>query len=347
MKIRRKNKNYLCLFLAGIMSLSIAANGDAVKSTSELEIESGKLKNELSTLNEEVVAMQIAIQDAENQLLLLEDDIARTETSLEVAKKEEAQQYTDMKNRIQFMYESGELTFLEILCEAEDMQDFLNRADFMSTINEYDRNMLNKYTETKIRVEEDKAALEKTKTDLQTLKEETAKRESELEEKVKVTQIDLNQVRADLAEARANETANSGTNPEVNEGGNSSGGGGQYTPSAGELDIFAGILDCEAISNYTARLAVATVIMNRVNSSKFSNTITGVIYAKGQYPPATSGKLDSVLARGPSALSYQVARDAMNGARVDSVSNCYYFLYAPSTNRVGVEIGNNLFFPVW
>ena len=87
--------------------------------------------------------------------------------------------------------------------------------------------------------------------------------------------------------------------------------------------------------------------MNRVQSPRFPNTISGVIYASGQFEPVWTGRLDKVLNDGPTDLSMQVAQDAINGARLSSVAHCYYFLYAPSTNRDGVNVGNNLFFPSW
>ena len=94
-------------------------------------------------------------------------------------------------------------------------------------------------------------------------------------------------------------------------------------------------------------LAVATVIMNRVSSPLFPNSISGVVYAPGQFQPVSTGKLARVLANGPSSIAYTVAKDALNGTRLKEVSHCYYFLYAPSTSRQGVIVGDNLFFASW
>ena len=80
-------------------------------------------------------------------------------------------------------------------------------------------------------------------------------------------------------------------------------GGGTPNVSSSELDVFAAILQCEAYQDYDSMLAVATVIMNRVYSPLFPNTITEVIYAPGQFEPTWSGRLDTVLAQGPTALS--------------------------------------------
>lgn len=71
------------------------------------------------------------------------------------------------------------------------------------------------------------------------------------------------------------------------------GGGSDATHD--ELTTFAALLDCEAIHDYNSMLAVATVIMNRVESPLFPNSIHGVIYATRQFEPVWSGRLDSVL----------------------------------------------------
>lgn len=66
--------------------------------------------------------------------------------------------------------------------------------------------------------------------------------------------------------------------------------------SASELEIFAALIECEAGStDYDGMLAVASVVMNRVNHRYYPDTITGVIYQSGQFSPVASGKLDKVL----------------------------------------------------
>ena len=146
-------------------------------------------------------------------------------------------------------------------------------------------------------------------------------------------------------------SANSGSsNPgSSNSGNNTSGGTTNNSGSSAnksDLDLLAAIIQCEAYQNYDSLLAVATVIMNRVYDSRFPNSISGVVYAAGQFEPAFSGRLEYVLNAGPTSLSYQVAQDAINGARLAEVADCYYFLYA-GTGHSGINIGGNVFFPSW
>ena len=141
-------------------------------------------------------------------------------------------------------------------------------------------------------------------------------------------------------------SANSGNS---NSGNNASGGSTNNNGSSAnksDLDLLAAIIQCEAYQNYDSLLAVATVIMNRVYDSRFPNSISGVVYAAGQFEPAFSGRLEYVLNAGPTSLSYQVAQDAINGARLAEVADCYYFLYA-GTGHSGINIGGNVFFPSW
>lgn len=147
------------------------------------------------------------------------------------------------------------------------------------------------------------------------------------------------------------DSANSGSsNPgSSNSGNNASGGSTNNSGSSAnksDLDLLAAIIQCEAYQNYDSLLAVATVIMNRVYDSRFPNSISGVVYAAGQFEPAFSGRLEYVLNAGPTSLSYQVAQDAINGTRLAEVADCYYFLYA-GTGHSGINIGGNVFFPSW
>ena len=92
-----------------------------------------------------------------------------------------------------------------------------------------------------------------------------------------------------------------------------------------DLTLLAAIIFCEAGNQpYNGKVAVGAVIMNRVNSSRFPNTIREVIYQRGQFSPAMSGKLDRVLASGniPSSC-YDAARAALNGS--NPIGNALFF----------------------
>lgn len=89
-------------------------------------------------------------------------------------------------------------------------------------------------------------------------------------------------------------------------------------------------------------LAVATVIMNRVASPAYPNNLHDVIYQSGQFAPTWNGSLNKVLKQGASSTAYQVAQDALAGARHSAVINCLQFRSA-STGVSGVNVGEMYF----
>ena len=108
----------------------------------------------------------------------------------------------------------------------------------------------------------------------------------------------------------------------------------------GELDLLAAIIQCEAGGeSHTGKVAVGAVIMNRVRSGQFPNTITDVVYQSGQFSPVASGILSSVLSQGARSDCYQAAQEALNGS--NPVGGALYF---NSGSGRGIQIGNQHFY---
>lgn len=94
--------------------------------------------------------------------------------------------------------------------------------------------------------------------------------------------------------------------------------------SKSELDMLAAIIQCEAEGeSYTGKVAVGAVVLNRVKSSKFPNTIEGVIKQKGQFSPVASGRFARVLSNGANSECYKAAKDALNGS--NPIGNALFF----------------------
>ncbi len=368
MKLRLKRGGKIIVTLACSAALLLSAIPVHAEDKESLENKTSDLQNQLTDINEELLAISDKISTAEMQVEITDGEIQRTKDSLAEAEANEAKQYEDMKSRIKYMYETGNATMLEMLFSADNMTDFLNKADFIQNISDYDRDMLLELQKTQKKIADQKDTLEAQQTSMQDLKNSLKKRQNELVSKAQSTSTDLAAYNAQLEKVRADEAAklaaeaaaqaaakaaaeaSSNNVANVNSGGTGSGtiiNGGGTNVSGSDLDVFAAILDCEAMHDYNSMLAVATVIMNRVQSPAFPSSISDVVYAGGQFEPVWTGRLDSVLANGPSDLAYSVAQDAINGSRLADVSDCYFFLYAGATDRPGVNIGNNLFFPSW
>lgn len=117
---------------------------------------------------------------------------------------------------------------------------------------------------------------------------------------------------------------------------------GQYTTDADTTLLLAALIQCEAGSEiYEGKLAVASVVMNRVRSGAYPNSIHGVIYASGQFTPALSGKVNQVYeARSMNDECIRAAEEAISG--VSNVGD--YTHFRRNNGRDGIVIGHHVFY---
>ena len=381
---KRRLKAGVALLCSATMTFALATPYSFADEKETLENKTSDLQSQLAGINQDLLKISDEISDTQMRVTIVNSEILRSEDELAISQQNEDQQYENMKSRIKYMYENGNSNMLELLFSAESMSDFLNKADFIQNISQYDRDMLSELQNIHADIENQKMALQNQQDSLNNLENELQQQQAALQQKADETSTDLAQFQAQLQQIREQEaakaaaeaaakaqqqaqasanasssgnttssnttngsgSANSGSS---NSGNNTSGGTTNNSGSSAnksDLDLLAAIIQCEAYQNYDSLLAVATVIMNRVYDSRFPNSISGVVYAAGQFEPAFSGRLEYVLNAGPTSLSYQVAQDAINGARLAEVADCYYFLYA-GTGHSGINIGGNVFFPSW
>lgn len=329
----------------------------AEPSTKELENTTSGLQSELNNLNSQLATLSKELDDASAQIEAKTQEVEKAKLDLVAAELNENSQYTAMKSRIQFMYEGGSASLLEILFSSESMADFLNKAEFVSTISEYDRKMLDDLRKIRTDIEKKQTDIEAQQAELTKLQKELSAKQETLNSKVSSTSSQLSDYSAQLTRAREAEAAaaaaaareaaaknNSNSGVTNGNGGGSINNGGSADASTSELVLFAAILEAEAGgTNYEGLLAVSTVVMNRVESPRYPNTLSGVIYQSGQFAPTWDGALQRVLAKGPTSTAYQVAQEALGGTRHASVIGCYQFR-SSSTGVPGISIGGNTFF---
>ena len=105
--------------------------------------------------------------------------------------------------------------------------------------------------------------------------------------------------------------------------------------------MLAALVECEAGGeSYDGQLAVASVVVNRVKSGAFPNTVSGVIYQGGQFSPVASGRFAMVLAKGAAGSCTQAANAALSGNT--NVSSLYFC--QASSGVSGTVIGNHVFY---
>ena len=116
---------------------------------------------------------------------------------------------------------------------------------------------------------------------------------------------------------------------------------GAVSASYDDVTLLGALIQCEAGSEpYEGKLAVGAVVMNRLRAG-YAGSISGVIYQSGQFTPASSGALASVLASGVSGSCIQAAQEAIAGA--SNVGGATSFRNAAS-GASGIVIGNHVFF---
>lgn len=320
------------------------------------------LQSDLKDLNAQMTAVSEKLEELEGEIADKEEAIRITGEEIEEAKKTEAWQYDCMVKRIQYMYESGETDYLELLFSAQSFSDFLNYSDYFSAIADYDENMMAEYEATRQRIEEEEAKLLQEKADLDDLylaaeteknkvsslisqtnsniqkygdKIATAEEEARAyEAELKKKEEDIETLKKIIEQEKAlSAAAAKATWRDISE----------VTFADGDKKLLANIIYCEAGAEpYAGKLAVGAVVINRVLSSKYPDTVVGVIYQKSQFSPVASGRYELALAVDKAnADCYKAAEEAMSG--VTNVGSCLYFR-TPIDGLTGIAIGGHIFY---
>lgn len=113
--------------------------------------------------------------------------------------------------------------------------------------------------------------------------------------------------------------------------------------SGNEVQLLGALIQIEGGNQpYEGQLAVGAVVMNRVRSGSYPNTIADVIYAPGQFPYA-SARVHEVMAKGVKASCLQAAQEAINGA--SNIGSFTHFKSARSSvNGASIVIGGHIFY---
>ena len=329
---------------------------------SEMTEAKESLQSELNTLNSQLTEVSNTLASLEEQIETKESEIETTKSNLETAKQTEEDQYEAMKKRIQFIYEEQNFMLLEMLFQAQSFGDFLNHSEFVEAMSAYDRQQLQEYEATRQYIEEQEAALETELAELEGYKTEQVAEQSRvsgmvsttsnniseytssisaaeaeaLEKEAEIAQqnADIKALEAQLAEEiRLSNLASSSAWRDISE----------VSFAEGDRYLLANLIYCEAGSEpYEGKLAVGAVVINRVLSSVYPDTVVGVIYQNKQFSPVNSGRLALALASDKATADcYTAADQAMSG--VTNVGNCVYFR-TPVEGLSGINIGNHVFY---
>ena len=323
-----------------------------------------ELEKQPNSLNEQISLLEADIVEKEKAVQLKEKEVQEAEEAVN-------RQYEDMKKRIQYMYENGQGNMLNYMASAltGDIADALNQAEYAVNINRYDREMLADYKKAKADLEEQKKALVEEQEALALLKEETEKKKQQVASQQKATgskisEFDelLDQVSGEVSSMeeliaektkilnqlikKAEEEERQARIAAAKQAASSMSGGAITTGDSQishhvvglsdyELMLLATMIYCEAGNQgWEGQTAVGYVIMNRVRSSLYPNSLEAVLRQSRQFEPAGSGRFDLVLkAEQDPDIPNIVTESCWNAAKtvVNGTSN----------------VGDSLFFRTW
>lgn len=212
----------LCLALAGIMAASApqavfatSISGmekekkEAQKALDEANADAKKAEQQKNAAQSEVKSLTAELTDLISEISLLESDIAakdeqiiQAQADYDAAKEKEESQSEYMKMRIQFMYEKGDTEFLDVLLRVSSIEEFLNKSEYIESIYEYDKKMMEEYRDTKLAVEAYKNQLEEDKAEMEGMQLEYEGQKANLETTIAKKRTEVSNFDAQLEQAK-------------------------------------------------------------------------------------------------------------------------------------------------
>ena len=332
------------------------------------QVKSG-YQGEMSELNTELQLVADNLHQLEVQIDIKQIEIDETNLKLEQAKITRQEQYESMKKRIRFLYENGGMGYVDILLSAETFSEFLNFADYIEDLSAYDRKMLDEYVQNEHDITEAEIQLEAEMDELEVLRADVEAQQNEVNALIQKTanniaatadsienvnaqadayEQEVRQAQQEVADAQAEYAAIKAQYEEElrlaklarqSAWRNIS----EVTFEEGDRYLLANLIYCEAGGEpYEGQVAVGAVVINRLLSSRYPDTVTGVIYQRKQFSPVQLGMLANALAVNKATAScYRAADEAMAG--VTNVGNCLYFR-TPIPGLTGIQIGGHIFY---
>ena len=161
------------------------------------------IQSEVEKLDKQLNEISGKVKELESRLSKKRQEIANTESALNKAKEQEKKQYRNMKKRIQFMYENGQTSYVEMLLSADSFTDFLNAVEYITQISQYDRKMLKEYQNMQVPIADTQKTLETDYASLQSLQAKVQEEKQAVAALESAKKGELNDVADDLTDAQS------------------------------------------------------------------------------------------------------------------------------------------------
>lgn len=205
MQVRKRLCGLLAVVLCVSLVLPVHATSidDAKQKAQDLENKKQTAEGEKAALTQQLTEIVQKMQDTEGKISEKEGEINKKAAELIAAKNDENDQYESMKKRIRYMYENGNAQFIEILFKSKNIADFLNNAEYISTISQYDREMLTEFQNIVKSVEKQEKDLQTQYAELEKLQKDLEGNKNALSTLVANKEVEISSLDGELGDAKA------------------------------------------------------------------------------------------------------------------------------------------------
>ena len=169
----------------------------------QLEEKLGQSRQKEQALEEELVRL-LALKDIlESDMEELKTQIQEADRDYRQAEEKRQRQYDILKKRIQFLYEEGDITYLDILLKAKNIGDVVSQTEYFRQLYEYDQEIIQRYEKLKQEAAGKKELLEEKQSQLEVMEEENESQQKELEGFIEARKTESSSFALELEEAQA------------------------------------------------------------------------------------------------------------------------------------------------
>ncbi len=161
---------------------------DASENKDQAEAELIAIQNRLATLESEVETLDKEVQALQSQITSLEEEaeelnaqIEETRVALAQAQVAEDNQYASMSNRIQYLYENGEVEYLDTLMSSSSFTDMLNKSEYIEQLSNYDQGEMDNLIAIREEIEEYESSLKADLRQVEAVQSDLEVQKAELE----------------------------------------------------------------------------------------------------------------------------------------------------------------------
>lgn len=175
------------------------ANANAEKYQKKVD----KLTAAVNELDKQATDISTQIVEKKQEAEDLQNEIDETQTKLAEAQVSEDNQYEAMKKRIQYLYEEGDVAYIDALMSSASFEDSLNKSEYVDQLSTYDQKQLNKLVKTKNDIAEYQQTLKDDLADVEKVKADLETKQADLDDVISQKNAEINKYSDDVEMQKA------------------------------------------------------------------------------------------------------------------------------------------------